>query len=81
MDPITLILGLGLINTILEKSVLPARRLMKQQVAQYDLGPLGKLGLKPEELEELRQHPVVQRGIETERQAVVNAARAGEQHV
>jgi len=81
MDPITLILGLAVINIILEKGVLPARRLMKQQVAQYDLGELGKVGLKPEEVEELRRHPLVQRGLEIEKQAAKNAARAGEQHV
>jgi hypothetical protein len=81
MDPITVIFMLGLANVIFEKGILPARRLMKEQVAPYDLGVLGKLGLKPEEIEELNRHVLVELGRETNRQAVINAARNGEAHV
>lgn len=81
MDPLTIIFGIGVVNIILEKGVLPARRLMSNQVHQVDCGALGKLGLKPSELEELRKHPIVRRGAETEKQAAQNAARNGENHV
>lgn len=81
MGPITILFVLGLTNVILEKAILPTRRLMKQQVRRVNCGDLGYLGLKPEEFEELKRHPLVRLGTETERCAATNAAKTGESHV
>ncbi len=67
MDPFTWILILAAANIVLEKGVLPAKRLHQGLVtAATDCGALGLLGLTPAELSELRRHPIIRRGRETQ---------------
>jgi hypothetical protein len=67
MDPLTWLFVLAAANIVLEKGVLPAKRLHQGLVtAATDCGALGLLGLTTSELTELRRHPIIRRGRETQ---------------